>query len=335
MLIKNKFYVITAVAFILFLVPSFLIYGALHEIEEEIEENKVVNSVFKDVIDLGFLTGEYLFNHEEETANQWKLKHESFSTTLDTNKDIFGSSEEHRSMSVMSSNKAEIMELFLKFEETIANDGHANGVSDHGGKLEEELLLTKQINVALQEIHEGAYDLSAEVLHEIEEQQQMISLIIFIANASLALVIVVVFLTMLKNIRAIGKLTEGAKMIGDGRFNKKIDINSKDEIGDLADSFNKMAYSLNDFYGKLDAKVKERTEELNDLKDNLEKEVDSRTFEVKKLKDNLEKEVKKQTEELNQKIEELERINQAMVGRELEMVKLKEKIESLEAEKKL
>ena len=72
--------------------------------------------------------------------------------------------------------------------------------------------------------------------------------------------------------KPIKKLAEGAKRIGSGDFKHRIKINTSGEINDLADSFNKMAGSLNIYqeeisnYSKeLEYKVQNKTNELQVL----------------------------------------------------------------------
>lgn len=51
----------------------------------------------------------------------------------------------------------------------------------------------------------------------------------------------------------IQKLTRGAKRLGKGHFDQKIDLKSKDELQDLADTFNKMADDINSLINDLKA----------------------------------------------------------------------------------
>jgi len=67
-----------------------------------------------------------------------------------------------------------------------------------------------------------------------------------------------------------------------GNLSMKVDIKTNDEIGKLAQSFNKMVTALNDTqkrltesHSKLEERVEQRTKELNDLNENLEKRVDT------------------------------------------------------------
>jgi len=58
-------------------------------------------------------------------------------------------------------------------------------------------------------------------------------------------------------------LSQGAKQIGDGDLNYRIPITGKDEIGQLALTFNQMTHKIQDFTNNLEAMVVQRTDELN------------------------------------------------------------------------
>ena len=68
----------------------------------------------------------------------------------------------------------------------------------------------------------------------------------------------------------IKKLARGAESISEGEY-QEVDVQGKDEIGDLAKAFNRMVSTLRDYHGRLiqsqeslEIKVQERTEELKE-----------------------------------------------------------------------
>jgi tetratricopeptide (TPR) repeat protein/HAMP domain-containing protein len=63
--------------------------------------------------------------------------------------------------------------------------------------------------------------------------------------------------------RPIQTLTDGAKQIGDGDLSFRIKLQGKDELGQLASTFNQMTAQIQDFTQNLEDKVAQRTEELN------------------------------------------------------------------------
>ncbi len=125
---------------------------------------------------------------------------------------------------------------------------------------------------------------------------------------NVAVVILVILLGLIIS-KAITKpllhLKSFAESVGRGNLNKRINLKTKDEIGDLANAFEDMVKELRNSRKKLE----QHSEEL-------------------------EVEVKKRTKELNRKIEELEKFRKFSIGRELKMIELKEKIKNLEKMKK-
>lgn len=86
-------------------------------------------------------------------------------------------------------------------------------------------------------------------------------------------------------------------------------------------------------FALLDATEMERmNEEIEESKKVLEVRVAARTQELKEMAENLETQVKLRTTELEDKLRELEKMNKLMVGRELKMIEVKEKLSRAEEE---
>ena len=65
-----------------------------------------------------------------------------------------------------------------------------------------------------------------------------------------------------KLVRPIESIQVAAAKIGSGSLNQRIEVPSNDELGALADEFNRMAARLQESYAGLEQKVQERTREL-------------------------------------------------------------------------
>ena len=63
-------------------------------------------------------------------------------------------------------------------------------------------------------------------------------------------------------VRPIRTLDEGARRIGAGDLDQKIDVRTGDELQGLAEQFNRMTGKLRESYAGLERKVDERTREL-------------------------------------------------------------------------
>jgi signal transduction histidine kinase len=91
------------------------------------------------------------------------------------------------------------------------------------------------------------------------------SIVAFLFLSTLAIYVFSVKIT-----RPIRRLTEQAKKISEGLLDQTIPVNSRDEIGQLAMSFNDMARALNELYSSLERKVAERTHALKVANEKLE-----------------------------------------------------------------
>ena len=113
-----------------------------------------------------------------------------------------------------------------------------------------------------------------------------------------------------KIISPVSKLTTVAKLIYEGDLSQRADITSKDEIGTLADTFNKMADKVQESTTDLNQKVESKTKELLVQNESLEKGKlammnlleDARALEeqLKEEKEGVEKKVEERTQELSQ-----------------------------------
>jgi signal transduction histidine kinase len=80
-------------------------------------------------------------------------------------------------------------------------------------------------------------------------------------------------LILLPVIRSIQKLQLGAVTIGSGKLEYRLNLQTGDEIEQLADEFNQMASQLAEFYRSLEQKVADRTAELIRANQKLESEI--------------------------------------------------------------
>ncbi len=127
--------------------------------------------------------------------------------------------------------------------------------------------------------------------------------------------------------KSIRKLSTTAKKITKGDLTARVQIQTQDEIGELADTFNIMAEELS-----------LTKYELETQKSTLEKEIKQRTIDLEANKAILEKSVQDRTEQLQmsktileQKIAELEDFYDATVDRELKMEELQKRNKELES----
>lgn len=122
-------------------------------------------------------------------------------------------------------------------------------------------------------------------------------------SAAIVLTVLVTILVVQSITRRISRLSGIAQKITDGQFDidlERKDFSGKDETAVLAMALFTMVDKLKDLYESLEQKVKERTEKLEQSE-----------------------------EKMRELLDESERTNRLMVGRELEMIKLKEQLNEI------
>jgi class 3 adenylate cyclase/HAMP domain-containing protein len=84
----------------------------------------------------------------------------------------------------------------------------------------------------------------------------------WLLGLSLALAVIAGVLLARHMVVPIHKLQSGARRLAASEFGHRIEVDTKDEIEDLADQFNRMAGELQESYTRLEHKVEERTRDL-------------------------------------------------------------------------
>ncbi len=80
-----------------------------------------------------------------------------------------------------------------------------------------------------------------------------------IIGMMIILVLTIILLSTFNILRPIKKLADFAKFITQGTYDQSVDIRSRDELGQLGDTFNSMSAQLNDLISNLEKRISERT----------------------------------------------------------------------------
>lgn len=324
---------ILSLIIISFIIFSFtFIFSEKNRLSAEIVQNGQVFANFSTQTIYNNFVNYYTHNTEED-FNNFKSNIE---TILDNNKDVinislvgvngrilFDSKEfEDGKYSGESRSIEDIKTLeMLKNETTSSREIIENGES-----------VTEVINPLDQggsHIFSVRYLLSHKLL---SDRMKEVYIQIFLVVIPLIILISLITLIFVKAIiKPLNLLTIAVRKIREGDLESKIDIETKDEIGQLATVFNEMTTKLKESYTILESKIKDRTKELEEERGSLEKKVFERTGELEKLKNDLEETVFERTEKLNSKLEEMEQMNKIMTGRELKMIELKQEVEELQS----
>ena len=232
-------------------------------------------------------------------------------------------------------NELEIIEVREGFEDEMDIKIEELIVLFEGNGSEKEILEKKEELEDIADVLAGILDKSvalesAEVEEEEEELEALIEnvnenirsvLVIFIAFLILALpmaILIAVYIARAIS-ESVNKARDAAVEIAHGNMDIVIESHGEDEISELMRALDKMRSDLKISFSNLEAEKK-----------SLEEKVQTRTQDLKKTTAGLTTEVSETSEALKQRVKELEELNRVMVGREIKMAELKNKIVELE-----
>ena len=96
-----------------------------------------------------------------------------------------------------------------------------------------------------------------------KEKDRQISEIFIIDIIILIVSSIVIFIFSMYLSKPISNLNKTSKKIAFGKFNERVKVNSKDEIGELAESFNLMAEQIENKVNELNLQVKQKNDFIN------------------------------------------------------------------------
>ena len=203
----------------------------------------------------------------------------------------------------------------------------ANGLDNNIVTLVKSQEDIKAINAYVKDISFHLSAISQDTLKEyniananVREIRKINTNFMLLAIIGIFLILLYQLIFILPVIRSLHKLQVGVAEIGAGDLNYHLDIQTNDEIEQLANNFNQMTSKLSDFYQCLESRVTERTTELFQLNQDLETEIaDRRKTEIK---------LKKSQAQLTLKAQELEKTLQELQEAQTQLIQT-EKMSSL------
>jgi nitrogen fixation/metabolism regulation signal transduction histidine kinase len=287
MTIKKRLTITAIITLILALAVSHVLYSATKQLTEELEESKIANEILESVFELNVVSSDFLLYPEERAINQWYLKHDSLTKLLAT--EIFTYLEEKETLDQLSANNQKMKRVFDQMSNQHSGSDQTDSAdySDpHADHKDLENRLASQLLLLSQDIVTDASALSEKVRIEAIEQLESLRLMVASAIIIFSLIITIgIFLIIKVVMRPILKLRQGSEMFKKGNLGYRVDVNSKDEIGELASSFNKMAENLQKSQANIEKKIADRTAKL----EKLNKHMTGRELKMIELKEEIKK----------------------------------------------
>ncbi len=258
MKIKNRLYISAGFSIILVVILFSVVLVTSDRIAEEDRKHLLLMNVSGGIAELDIVTYEYLLYREKRMEQQWYLKFNSLREILEE-----GAKEE-----ALIPIYDDYVALGNLFSQITTNDNRVQKLIQEGASqtkidaaigLEERLVA--QLLIASQSIVTDASRLAEEAHTEVTEAQRLAANLTLMLMTILAITVTTSSLLIARSIsKPLDKLTKGAEIIGKGRLEHKVDIKTRDELGQLAAAFNKMTASLKKITASRDELNREITE---------------------------------------------------------------------------
>ena len=255
--------------------------SGLLQVRALVEYNDEVARTLNGMFELSILTTDYLANQEARSVRQWRDKHASLEKDFDDIVALAPDSpfllgqirEEHERAGVL-------FEQFVAADET---EAHVSA-SRSGSALYSDRLVARLL-ISLQTMVSDTIELGEQASARIVTSTATVTWsVLGLSGIAVLLSFVFAFSTEQAIVRPIRQLKASAGKVGAGNFIHRTGLATRrDEIGDLAGSFDDMVGDLARSYAMLETEIVDHRRTQNELdrhKDQLEDLVEQRTAEL-------------------------------------------------------
>jgi methyl-accepting chemotaxis protein len=185
------------------------------------------NALMSQLLELRVNETKYINTGNASYLNQFNDTFKEFTRALS---DYEFTEEEYRALNTDSLNyKMTMISIRTAIDETASIASQFASIAEN---------VQKQVN----DVSYAAESLKQDVLKKQAAAQSFNSLVLIITGIITLLLIVITGFLLIRSIsRSIGKLKDGAEIMGNGDLSYRVELKGKDEMSDLASSFNKMA----------------------------------------------------------------------------------------------
>jgi PAS domain S-box-containing protein len=262
----------------------------LQSLSRDLERAKTNYTVVKGLMELTTLIEDYLVHAEKRALKQWQTKHSTIGNLLQ-NRDLESSDLETTGRLIKDHEENESL-----FSQVISiQDKIRSGELESKTSAELRDRLTGMLLMQMQSMVSDASQLYLAGQARIDSLLvRLMWVMMFFVAVTASIILGNHFLTRNTLIMPLTKLAKDTEIIGRGNLDHVVEIESHDEMGQLAQSFNVMTAELKKSYDALEAEIRERKqaqEELKRHRDHLEELVEERTQGLGMANENLRAEI--------------------------------------------
>ena len=251
--------IISLLLLILVSITAFVYFELIESVAKERKSYDHLSEISRGVFELSLLTSEHLALRTERSEVQWKRRHASLTNHMLVASRTF----EDESVKQLLRARVALAALRKLFFKIVIAEHKLVNATDIERKKYEKLISTLAIQVRLTS-QQLVSDISRVGFHSLESLKQAEKQASYILGSVLSVILVVLIIVMIWLqkffISPIIELSRFSEKLIEGDYKKRIQVNSDNEIGYLANSFNALAST-----------VAEKIEDLVKQSDKLEK----------------------------------------------------------------
>ena len=272
MRIRTNLFLLSTILVVLIAAIGFMVFQAFGRINRKVAEGRSANKIIRDVSELDLVTYEYTMHQEERMGTQWRQKYNTLGKELKHMKRAELNRQQLRVFDGMFDEHEALNGLFLRLQESLARkeklikEDRPRSEMDMARAVEERLVA--QLLICSQKIRTGAFRLSAMIQQTIVETRERTERLLLVSIVGFAILASwISFCTFRAITRPLSELVRGTEAIGRGDLQHKIDLRTKNEMGQLADSFNRMTEDLRQAHEALAAEAERLAVTLRSIGD--------------------------------------------------------------------
>lgn len=219
-----------------------VLLGASQRVQQELDKNETADQMLNAVTALRYLTLEFVLRHEERSEAQWQLRSGSLAKLM-AQAGAFDTREEAALLAGLQHTHASLERLFATL--AAQPDKPPLGTPQRAVADEFESRLAGQIGNKMQSMISDVLRLSELSRQELLDAQRRASVMVAVFGAlGLLAVAGTTWLGYRSVARPLDRLREGTARVGAGALDFRLDVSTRDEIGDLARAFDGMTERL-------------------------------------------------------------------------------------------
>ena len=200
------------------------------KVRVSLQAGDFVNHVVEEVFELSILTSEYVSSRSKSSEYRWESKHKTLGTIIGSTE--FDDPSRAEIWARVAKNHRSAKDIFAQIKETADRE-------------ELQARLLDQLTFKSQTIVSNAFALKHVIERDLDKTQKQAELL---SGTIIVLLILVSIFSTVATIRTVvipvTKLHKGVEIIAKGNLDHRMEVKSRDEIGELGAAFNRMTENL-------------------------------------------------------------------------------------------